>query len=262
MTTALLKGRHAVVTGGSRGIGHAIAQRLLASGAHVTIMGRNPQTLDEAAQKLADRAGRIHSESVDVTQGDSVAKAFERARLRFGLVDILVSNAGQALSERFDRVDQSQWQQMIEVNLTGTFHCMQAVLPGMLQRKWGRIVNVASTAGLVGYAYVSAYCAAKHGVIGLTRAVALETAARGVTVNAVCPGYTETDIVADAIATIQEKTGKSEQEARAFLASRNPQGRLVQPGDVAQAVVWLCQPGSESINGQSIPVDGGEVMVG
>lgn len=261
MMTSLLKGRHAVVTGGSRGIGYAIAQRLLASGARVTIMGRNAQALDDATQQLAG-IGTIQSESVDVTQADSVAQAFDSSRLQFGPIDVLVNNAGQATSERFDRVDQSQWQQMIEVNLTGTFHCMQAALPDMLQHKWGRIVNVASTAGLIGYAYVSAYCAAKHGVIGLTRAVALETATKGVTVNAVCPGYTETDIVADAIATIQEKTGKSEQEARAFLASRNPQGRLVQPGDVAQAVVWLCQPGSESINGQSIPVDGGEVMVG
>lgn len=261
MMTSLLKGRHAVVTGGSRGIGHAIAQQLLASGACVTIMGRNTRALDKAVAQLVTM-GEIQSVSVDVTQSDSVTQAFEHARLQFGSIDILVNNAGQAVSERFDRVEQSQWQQMIEVNLTGTFHCMQAVLPDMQQRKWGRIVNVASTAGLTGYAYVSAYCAAKHGVIGLTRAVALETAAKGVTVNAVCPGYTETDIVADAIATIQEKTGKSEQEARAFLASRNPQGRLVQPGDVAQAVVWLCQPGSEAVNGQSIPIDGGEVMVG
>ena len=252
---------HAVVTGGARGIGYAIAQQLLACGARVTIMGRSEQSLRDAYQTLA-KFGELEFESVDVTQSTSTERGFERARARFGPVDILINNAGQAISERFDRVDVQHWQQMIDVNLTGTFNCMQAVLPSMLMHKWGRIVNVASTAGLTGYPYVSAYCAAKHGVIGLTRSVALEVAAKGITVNAVCPGYTETDIVADAVSKIQQKTGRSEQEARAQLASRNPQGRFVQPEDVALVVAWLCQHGAESINGQSIPVDGGEVMAG
>lgn len=261
VTTKTLVNHHAVVTGGARGIGYAIAQQLLACGARVTIMGRSEQSLRDAYQTLAT-FGELEFESVDVTQGKSVTQGFERAQARFGPIDILVNNAGQAVSERFDRIDAHQWQQMMDVNLTGTFNCMQAVLPSMLQRQWGRIVNVASTAGLIGYAYVSAYCAAKHGVIGLTRALALEVATKGITVNAVCPGYTETHIVADAIATIQKRTGRSEHEARAQLTARNPQGRLVQPEDVARTVVWLCQHGAESINGQSIPVDGGEVMAG
>lgn len=259
--TKPLENHHAVVTGGARGIGYAIAQQLLASGARVTIVGRSEQSLRDAYQTLT-AFGEVEFESVDVTQPESVAQGFELAQIRFGAVDILVNNAGQAISERFDRLDIQLWQQMMDVNLTGTFNCMQAVLPSMLQHQWGRIVNVASTAGLIGYAYVSAYCAAKHGVIGLTRAVAMEVATKGITVNAVCPGYTETDIVADAIATIKKKTGRSEQEARAHLTARNPQGRLVQPDEVAHAVVLLCQHGAESINGQSIPVDGGEVMVG
>jgi 3-hydroxybutyrate dehydrogenase len=174
----------------------------------------------------------------------------------------LVNNAGQAVSQRFDRTDAALWQSMLAVNLTGTFNCIQAALPAMLEAGWGRIVNVASTAGLIGYAYVSAYCAAKHGVVGLTRALALETARKGVTVNAVCPGYTETDIVRDAVQNIVAKTGMSNGEARAKLAERNPQGRLVQPDEVAHAVLLLCMPAASAINGQAIAVDGGEVMAG
>jgi NAD(P)-dependent dehydrogenase (short-subunit alcohol dehydrogenase family) len=149
---------------------------------------------------------------------------------------------------------------MLAVNLTGTYHCIRAALPAMFERKFGRIVNIASTAGLRGYPYVTAYCASKHGVIGLTRALALEVAERHVTVNAVCPGYTDTGIVADAVANIQKLTGRSAEQARAALTKTNPQGRLVQPDEVANAVAWLCVPGSESINGQSIAIAGGEVM--
>lgn len=261
MTDTKLKGRHAIVTGGSRGIGYAIARQLLESGARVTIMGRGIQALDQAVDQLKSH-GDIAAEPVDIAEEASVQESFARARQAWGPADILVNNAGQAVSQRFDRVTAAEWHTLLAVNLSGTFYCMQAVLPHMLERRWGRIVNVASTAGLTGYAYVSAYCAAKHGVVGLTRAVALETATKGVTVNAVCPGYTETDIVHDAIANIREKTGMSEQDARARLAQRNPQARLVQPDEVAGAVVWLCQPSAASINGQSIPVDGGEVMVG
>ena len=173
-----------------------------------------------------------------------------------------MEGAGQAVSQRFDRTDTALWQSMLAVNLTGTFHCIQAALPGMLAAKWGRVINVASTAGLIGYAYVSAYCAAKHGVIGLTRSLALETAQKGVTVNAVCPGYTETDIVRGAVANIVDKTGMTPEAARTKLAERNPQGRLVQPEEVAETVAWLALPASASINGQAIAVDGGEVMTG
>jgi NAD(P)-dependent dehydrogenase (short-subunit alcohol dehydrogenase family) len=238
-----------------------VARALLAQGARVTLMGRAQQSLQQAAAALAEY-GEVHAASGDVARRQDVDAAFASAVQRFGAVDILVNNAGQAVSQRFDRLTEEQWQQMLAVNLTGTFHCMQAALPGMLQRQWGRIVNVASTAGLVGYAYVSAYCAAKHAVVGLTRSVALEAAGKGVTVNAVCPGYTETDIVREAVANISGKTGMSPEQARAKLAERNPQGRLVQPAEVASAVQWLCLPQAGAINGQSIPVDGGEVMVG
>jgi NAD(P)-dependent dehydrogenase (short-subunit alcohol dehydrogenase family) len=191
-----------------------------------------------------------------VTDADGVAAAFARA----GAVDILVNNAGQAASAPFGRTDAALWQRMLDVNLTGAYHCTQAALPGMLDAGWGRVVNVASTAGLTGYRYVAAYCAAKHGLVGLTRALALEVASRGVTVNAVCPGFTDTDIVADAVANIVRKTGRTAIEARAQLAAANPQGRLVQPDEVAHAVAWLCMPGAAALNGQAIAVAGGEVM--
>ncbi|WP_454731780.1 MULTISPECIES: SDR family NAD(P)-dependent oxidoreductase [Cupriavidus] len=260
-----LQGRHALVTGGGRGIGAAIARRLLAHGASVTLLGRDAATLAATADALADAVvppATLGTVSADVASADSVAAAFAAAAARAGRIDILVNNAGQARSAPFLKTDLVLWQGMLEVNLTGTFLCTQAALPGMLENGWGRIVNVASTAGLAGYGYVSAYCAAKHGVIGLTRALALETARGGVTVNAVCPGYTETDIVRDAVANIVRKTGRGEAEARAELAKGNPQGRLVQPEEVADAVAWLCQPTAGAITGQAVPVAGGEVMAG
>jgi len=253
--------RHALVTGASRGIGRAVAQRLLEQGARVTLMGRSQGALEQACKQL-EQYGEAGFVCGDIVQQEQVRAAFQAARRRFGPVDILVNNAGQAVSERFDRLDEAAWRRMLDVNLTGAFHCIQAALPDMLARQWGRIVNVASTAGLTGYAYVAAYCAAKHGVIGLTRSLALETAKKGVTVNAVCPGYTETDLVQEAVDNIIKKTGLTADEARARLAQGNPQGRLVQPEQVADAVAWLCQPGASAVNGQSIPVDGGEVMAG
>lgn len=264
-----LAGRHALVTGGARGIGAAIASRLLAQGAHVTLLGRSADALDAAVQVMraeAARAGRSGDEvgrvAADVSDAQSVAQAFTQARDTFGTLSILVNNAGQAASAPFLKTDAATWQRMLDINLSGTFHCIQAALPDMLDAGWGRIVNVASTAGLTGYGYVSAYCAAKHGVVGLTRSLALEVARRGVTVNAVCPGYTETDIVRDAVANIVAKTGRSEAEAREELTRRNPQGRLVQPDEVADAVAWLCGPGAQAMTGQAIAVAGGEVLTG
>lgn len=256
-----LSGRHALVTGGARGIGLASARALLERGARVTLLGRDGAALDAAADSLA-KLGQVQTVSADIADEASVRAAFSDAQAQFGPVLILVNNAGQAVSQRFDRTDSALWHQMLAVNLTGTFHCIQAALPGMLEEKWGRVINVASTAGLIGYGYVSAYCAAKHGVIGLTRSLALETAQKGVTVNAVCPGYTETDIVRGAVSNIVDKTGMTPEAARAKLAERNPQGRLVQPEEVAETVAWLALPASASINGQAIAVDGGEVMTG
>ncbi len=246
-----LAGKHAMVTGGARGIGAAIAQSLLAAGARVTISGRDGVALEAAAQQMGASFVQM-----DVADNASVRGAFASA----GPFDILINNAGQAGSSAFGKTSAELWQRMLDVNLSGTFYCTQAALPAMLEQRWGRIVNVASTAGLVGYRYVAAYCAAKHGVIGMTRALALEVAAKGVTVNAVCPGFTDTDIVKDAVANIVTKTGRSELEARAELAAGNPQQRLVQVEEVANAVLWLCLPQSGAMNGQALAVAGGEVM--
>lgn len=248
-----LAGKHAVVTGASRGIGLAIAGALQAQGARVTLMARDAAALQAAAASLGGATGW---QAIDVADAASVAAAFEGA----GRVDVLVNNAGQASSAPFMKTDEALWRRMLDVNLGGAYHCIQAALPGMLDAGWGRIVNVASTAGLTGYRYVAAYCAAKHGLVGLTRALALELAAKGVTVNAVCPGYTETDIVQEAVANIVRKTGRSEEQARAELAAGNPQGRLVRPEEVAHAVAMLCLPAAAAMNGQAIAVAGGEVM--
>lgn len=260
-TPTSLTGVHALVTGGARGIGEAVARSLLAQGARVTLLGRSEAKLAQGVQALA-AFGEVAWVAADISDAAAVEAAFARAAERFGPVQVLVNNAGQAVSAPFGKTDAALWQQMIDVNLTGTYHCVSAALPAMLSAGWGRIVNVASTAGLIGYPYVTAYCAAKHGVVGLTRALALEVAKKGVTVNAVCPGYTETDIVRDAVANIVAKTGRSEDEARAELSKRNPQGRLVQPQEVADTVLWLCQPGAGAVTGQSIAVAGGEVTVG
>ena len=252
-----LEGKHAVVTGGGRGIGAAIARALAERGARITLVGRTRATLDEEARKLRTLTG-VHCETADVAEPDSIGAAFAGATKALGPVAILVNNAGQAASAPFAKTDLALWQRMLDVNLTGTYLGIRAVLPGMLDLGWGRIVNVASTASLKGYAYVSAYCAAKHAVLGLTRALAQELAKKPVTINAVCPGYTETDIVRDSLANIQAKTGRSLADAEAELVKHNPQGRLVQPEEVANAVVWLCQPGTEAVTGQAISVSGGE----
>lgn len=249
--------RHALVTGGGQGIGAAVARELVARGLNVTLLGRRLAVV----QALADTdPAHLHAVHADVADPAQVAQAVAAAEGRFGPVDVLVNNAGQAQTAPFLKMDLALWQQMLSVNLTGTLVCTQAVLPGMVARGWGRVVNVASTAGQVGYAYVSAYCAAKHGVIGLTRSLALEMARKGVTVNAVCPGYTETDIVRESIERVVAKTGRSAEEARAEFVKSNPQGQLVQPGQVADAVAWLCGEGASAVTGQSISVAGGEVM--
>lgn len=254
-----LEGKHAIVTGASRGIGAAIARSLLEAGASVSLMGRNLEALKAQGERLAG-VGTLHAEAIDVSDEASVKTAFARAQQALGPVTVLINNAGQAESQSFLKTDQALWNRMLAVNLTGTFLCTQAVLPSLLQAGWGRIVNIASTAGLTGYAYVSAYTTAKHGVIGLTRSLALELAQKNITVNAVCPGYTETDMAHSSIANIVAKTGSSEAEARAELVKHNPQGRLVLPEEVASTVLWLCQKSACAITGQAIAVAGGEVM--
>ncbi|MDM0112612.1 SDR family NAD(P)-dependent oxidoreductase [Variovorax sp. J22R133] len=253
-----LQNRHALITGAARGIGAEIARTLAAEGARLSLLGRQRESLQRLADELP---GSGHTVVVaDVADAASVAEAFAQARAALGPIAILVNNAGQAGSAPFLKTSHELWQQMLGVNLTGTFLCAQAALPDMLQAGWGRIVNIASTAGQKGYPYVSAYTAAKHGVIGLTRSLALEVARKGVTVNAVCPGYTETDILRDSIANVVAKTGRTADEAMAEFSAGNPQQRIVQPAEVADAVRWLCGAAAASVNGQSISVSGGEVM--
>jgi 3-hydroxybutyrate dehydrogenase len=247
---APLHGRHALVTGGSRGIGRAVAAALTAAGATVTVIGRDRGALDEVVA-----SGEAHSITVaDVTDPDW-ARAVESG----SPFDILVANAGAADSAAFLKSDDDLFRRMLDVNLMGVVHGVRAVLPGMLERRFGRIVAVASTAGLKGYPYVSAYTAAKHAVVGLVRALALEVATAGVTVNAVCPGFTDTALVADSLDRIASSTGRSRGEALAQLVKHNPQKRLVAPREVADAVLWLCGEGASSITGQAIAVAGGEV---
>jgi NAD(P)-dependent dehydrogenase (short-subunit alcohol dehydrogenase family) len=256
---ASLSGQHAVVTGGGRGIGAAIAEALAQADARVTLMGRSRDVLLSEAARLRSKAG-VQAVEVDVTEPDSVERGFAAAAKGFGPAAILVNNAGQAASAPFEKTDMALWQRLIAVNLTGTFLCSRAVVPGMVKAGYGRIVNIASIAGLAGAPYISAYCASKHGVVGLTRSLALELARKNITVNAVCPSYVETDMVSAAVSNIVSKTGRSEGDAKAELVRRNPQGRILQPQEVANTVLWLCQPGSEAITGQAISVSGGEVM--
>jgi NAD(P)-dependent dehydrogenase (short-subunit alcohol dehydrogenase family) len=255
---APLAGKHVVVTGGVRGIGAAVTRELLSHGARVTSIARSADSNSEEVLALK-RCGDAEYVRADVTDAHQVRQAFESAVGCFGPVSILVNNAGQAASAPFLKTDAELWRRLMAVNLDGAYHCTQAALPGMLAAGWGRIVNIASVAGLTGASYVAAYCASKHALVGLTRALAMEFATKGVTVNAVCPGYTETDMTKSAVANITAKTSRTVQQAVAELVERNPQKRLVKPEEVANAVAWLCVPGSEAITGQAIVVAGGEV---
>lgn len=244
-----LAGKRVLVTGGGSGAGENLAQGFAAAGAEVVITGRRQEPLDRVAAK----APGIRAVAGDVTDEAQVAAMFAAA----GPVDIVIANAGAAESAPFGKTTLDQWNAMLAVNLTGVFLTFREGLRQMPD--WGRLIAVASTAGLKGYAYVAPYAAAKHGTVGLVRSIAQEVAKRPVTVNALCPGFLDTEMTDRSVATITAKTGMTEADARATLAATNPQKRLIQPGEVTAAALWLCAPGSEGINGQAIAIAGGEL---
>ena len=248
--------RHAVVTGGGSGIGLAIARELADADFAVTIMGRDPARLARASAELAN----AQAIACDVTEPDRVGAAFTEAVSRAGPVSVLVNNAGIVRTAPFERQPDADWDAMWRTNVMGAVHCARQVVGPMRDLAAGRIVNIASTASLKGYGYVSAYVASKHALLGLTRALAAELAQTSITVNAICPGYADTAIIRDAVETIVEKTGRPEAAARASFTASNPQGRLIDPAEVAGTVRWLVSDGARSVTGQAIVVAGGEVM--
>ncbi|WP_437873847.1 SDR family NAD(P)-dependent oxidoreductase [Sorangium sp. So ce363] len=250
-----LEGRIALVTGGGRGIGRAIAERLAQGGARVAVAGRTQAEIEETAAAIGGVAVQL-----DVGDREGAPPTIAALEAQLGRIDVLVNNAGVAESAPFDRTSDALWDRMLAVNVTGAFALCRALIPKMIARGFGRVVNVASTAGLVGCAYSTAYCASKHAMVGMTRAIALEIARTPVTINCVCPGWVNTRMADEAISRIAEKTGRGEDAARRSLESMSPQGRMVEPGEVALVVAMLCSDEARSIHGQAIPVDGGQVM--
>ena len=252
--------RRVLVTGATRGIGAAIAQALAGAGWHVTLAGRARAALEEVRVTLPITEGLVHDcVELDVTDAASVTRAFAEVHAKGGALQALVNNAGAVETAPLAKTSLETWDRMLAVNLTGAFLCTQAALPPMLAARAGRIVNIASTAGQKGYAYCTAYAAAKHGVLGMTRSLALEVAAQGLSVNAVCPGYTDTAIVRDGVARIVAATGRSEGDAMATFSLASPLKRLVEPAEVAATVLWLCADAPAAFTGQAMSVSGGEV---
>jgi len=255
-----LENRGAVVTGGGRGIGSATARTLASAGAKVVVSARSVEQLEAVKDELQQAGHEAWAVPCDVTDSDQVEALARQARELVGPVQILVNNAGIASSAPLKNLRLEEWNRLLAVNATGPFLCTQAFMPGMLETGWGRVINVASIAGKIGAPYIAGYCASKHAVVGFTRAVAAEVAARGVTVNAVCPGYVDTPMTEQSVANIAAKTGLSESEARERLDSTSPQNRLIEPEEVAFLIASLCQPEAKGINGQAIVLDGGTVQ--
>jgi 3-hydroxybutyrate dehydrogenase len=254
------EGQAAIVTGGGRGIGAAIARSLAKAGARVLVVARTAEQVEKLAGALAREGSECASFAGDVTDPSEVQRMMDAARKRFGRVDILINNAGAATSAPLGKITLDEWNRMFTVNATSTFLCTQAVIPEMLQRKEGRIVNIASIAARTGGRYVAAYTAAKHAVLGFTRCAAAEAAGHGVTVNAVCPGYVDTDMTRESVRRISEKTGMSRDQALERILQETPQRRLITPEEVAHVVKMLCEKDARGINGQAIGIDGGELL--
>jgi len=256
----MLEGRGAVVTGGGRGIGAAVARALATAGARIVVAARTADEVEAVARGIADAGGEAWAAQVDVSDPNSVDALAEAVRDRTGEVEILVNSAGIAHSAPLARQTLEEWEQIFAVNVTGTFLVTKAFLPAMMERGRGRVVNVASVAGLAGAKYIAAYAASKHAVVGFTRSVAAEAAPRGVTVNAVCPGYVDTGMTDRSVERIMERAGLSEPEARAAILATSPQRRLIDPDEVARAVTWLCEDAARGVNGQTIVIDGGGLL--
>jgi 2-hydroxycyclohexanecarboxyl-CoA dehydrogenase len=256
-----LANRIALITGGGRGIGRAIAFAFAREGARVAVVARTEQEVARVAEEVRDECKVETTHAIcDVSDGESVARAFANIETNLGTVDILVNNAGIAESAPLVKTSDELWQRHLSINLSGTFYCMRAALPQMIERGWGRIINIASIAGKTGAPYISAYTASKHGVLGLTRTAALEVATKGVTANAICPGYVDTDMTTRALETIEAKTGKSAADSLEAIKRMNPQDRLVTSEEVAALALLLASEEGRGINGQAINVDGGSIL--
>lgn len=254
---APLNEKLAIVTGGGTGIGRATAMTLAARGADIVLLGRTERTLKATAVDIRLESDvTVHVRTLDVTDGDAVARTFTELIAEHGPPAILVNNAGGTGSAPFTKLDRDTWEATLALNLTSVYACTHAVLPAMLAAGYGRIINIASTAGLEGYPYVAGYCAAKHGVVGLTRALAAEMTGKGINVNAVCPGFTDTEMLQASIRTIAARTGRSEADARDELAATNAHGRLIIPEEVADMVAALCGPAANTVTGQAIEITG------
>jgi 3-hydroxybutyrate dehydrogenase len=255
-----IAGRGALVTGGGRGIGAAVARELARAGARVAVAARNAAELESLAAEIERSGGEAYALPADVAEPGAVDSLCAEAGRRLGRVDILVNNAGLATSAPLHRQSLEEWRRLFAVNVEGAFLVTRALLPAMVERGWGRVINVASIAGRTGAPYIAAYAASKHALVGLTRALAAEVAARGVTVNALCPGYVATPMTEASIDRIVARTGRPAEEARRRLVETNPQGRLIEPEEVAYLAVVLCDERARGVNGQTIGIDGGAFL--
>ena len=254
-----MKGRTAVITGGGRGVGAAVAARLAGAGASVLVASRTVSQVEDVAARLRASGHTAHAEACDVADPASIDRLASRAAERLGRIDILVNNAGVALASAVHKTSLDDWNRLFAVNATSAFLCLKAFLPGMIERRWGRVVNVASIAGLTADRYIAAYAASKHALMGLTRAAAAEAAPHGVTVNAVCPGYLATDMTRESVERIMRTTGRTEAQALEAILQTTPQKRLIDADEVAEAVAYLCSDAARSVNGEALVIDGGEL---